>query len=184
MYLKLFLTFVEIGALSFGGGYASLPLIQDYIVNKRGRLTLTEMTDVVTISQLTPGPIAINAASFVGTKVGGPLGAVVATAGSILPQSILMIFLGHLLFRGKRLVILDRMLKALRPGVVGLIGSAALAMTVSSAYPGGLSGGIDIIALVGFVVGFIFYRKNMDMTKLIGLGAGLGLGLGFLEYFL
>lgn len=67
--IQLFIAFVEIGAMSFGGGYASLPLIQDVIVNQKGWLNLLEMTDIVNISQLTSGLIAINAASFVGTKI-------------------------------------------------------------------------------------------------------------------
>lgn len=180
---QLFLSFIQIGAMSFGGGYAALPIIQDVIVNQKGWLTLVEMTDIVTISQLTPGPIAVNAASFVGTKIAGIPGAISATLGSILPQSILMIFLAKILFSGKKVKILDKMLEALRPGVVGLIGSATLAMIISSVFPNGISLDIDYIAIVGFVVGLYLYYKKVDMLKLIALGAGIGLGLGLVEYF-
>lgn len=182
-FLRLFIAFIQIGAMSFGGGYAALPIIQDVIVNQRGWLDITEMTDIVTISQLTPGPIAVNAASFVGTKVWGIPGAIVATAGSILPQALLMIFLGKLIFSGRKVKILEKMLEALRPGVVGLIGSATLSMMISSFFPEIKDFSFDFIALVGFVVGLILYYKKVEMLKLIALGAGVGLGLGLVEYF-
>lgn len=134
MLIKLFFAFLHIGVIAFGGGYAALPIIQDVIVKQHGWLTMLEMVDVVTLSQLTPGPIAINAASFVGTKIAGPVGAVVATIGNIIPQSLLMLGLGTLLFKGKKIQILDNMLKALRPGVVGLIAIATLGMIKSSPF--------------------------------------------------
>lgn len=69
IYLKLFLSFLQIGLFSFGGGYAAMPLIQEQVVTQHGWLTMTEFTDLITISQMTPGPIAINAATFVGSKI-------------------------------------------------------------------------------------------------------------------
>ena len=71
IYLKLFLSFLQIGLFSFGGGYAAMPLIQDQVVSQHGWLTMTEFTDLITISQMTPGPIAVNAATFVGSKIAG-----------------------------------------------------------------------------------------------------------------
>ena len=71
IYLKLFLSFLQIGLFSFGGGYAAMPLIQEQVVTQHGWLTMTEFTDLITISQMTPGPIAINAATFVGSKIAG-----------------------------------------------------------------------------------------------------------------
>ena len=192
IYLELFLAFVQIGTIAFGGGYAALPIIQDVIVRQKGWLTMTEMTDVVTISQLTPGPIAINAASFVGTKIGGIPGAIVATLGNILPQTILMLILGYFLFRGRKIKALDKMLKALRPGVVGLIGTATLTMMISSFVPQGLNylmnhfniKSIDLIALFCFTIGLVLYIKKVDMIKLIGLGAAMGLVLAFVEKYI
>lgn len=177
--IQLFIAFVEIGAMSFGGGYASLPLIQDVIVNQKRWLNLLEMTDIVIISQLTSGPIAINAVSFVGTKMHNIAGAVVATMESVLPQTIILLILGTLLFKGKRLAIVDNILKALRPGVVGLIAAATISMIIVSVFPDGIKQGIDYKALIGFLLGLYFYTKKMDMIKLIGLGAGIGLGLAF-----
>ena len=86
LYLELFWSFFQIGLFSFGGGYAALPLIQAQVVDVHHWLSLSELTDLVTISQMTPGPIAINAATFVGIQLGGPLGAVVCTLGCVLPS--------------------------------------------------------------------------------------------------
>ena len=84
IYLKLFSSFLQIGMFSFGGGYAAMPLIQEQVVTQHGWLTMTEFTDLITISQMTPGPIAINAATFVGSKIAGVIGSVEATSGYIL----------------------------------------------------------------------------------------------------
>ena len=85
IYLQLFLSFLQIGAFSFGGGYAAMPLIQSQVVDHHGWLTMQEFTDLITISQMTPGPIAVNSATFVGIQIAGPLGALVATLGSCRP---------------------------------------------------------------------------------------------------
>ena len=89
IYLQLFLSFLQIGMFSFGGGYAAMPLIQGQVVTTHGWLTMSEFTDLITISQITPGPIAVNSATFVGLKIAGIPGAVVATVGCILPSSVL-----------------------------------------------------------------------------------------------
>ncbi len=184
MLLKLFLAFLNIGMIAFGGGYAALPIIQDVIVRQHGWLSMLEMVDVVTLSQLTPGPIAVNAASFVGTKIAGIPGAVVATLGNILPQSLLMFGLGALLFRGKKIVLLDNILKALRPGVVGLIAIATLDMIISSIFKTTKLLPIDPIAIIGLIIGLILYYKKMNVMRLIIVGAALGISLGFFERLL
>ena len=86
IYLQLFLSFLQIGLFSFGGGYAAMPLIQAQIVDAHGWLTMSEFTDLITISQMTPGPIAVNSATFVGINIAGIPGAIVATIGCILPS--------------------------------------------------------------------------------------------------
>ena len=91
IYLQLFLSFLQIGAFSFGGGYAAMPLIQSQVVDSHKWLSMAEFTNLITISQMTPGPIAVNSATFVGLKVAGLGGAAVATAGCILPSCILVI---------------------------------------------------------------------------------------------
>ena len=88
IYLQLFLAFLQIGAFSFGGGYAAMPLIQAQVIDKYGWLTVADFTDLITISQMTPGPIAINSATFVGNQIAGIPGALVATLGCILPSCL------------------------------------------------------------------------------------------------
>ena len=90
IYLQLFLAFLRIGAFSFGGGYAAMPLIQEEVVNHYHWISMADFTDLVTISQMTPGPIAINAATFIGLQMAGPLGAVAATLGNVLPSCLIV----------------------------------------------------------------------------------------------
>lgn len=99
VYIKLFLSFFQVGLFSFGGGFAALPLIQDQVVDANKWLTLAEFTDLITISQMTPGPIAINAATFVGIRIAGVLGAIISTLGCILPSCIIVSLLGWLYFK-------------------------------------------------------------------------------------
>ena len=94
--LKLFLSFLQIGAFSFGGGYAAMPLIQAQVVIKYGWLTMEEFTNLITIAEMTPGPIAVNSATFVGTKIAGVPGALVATMGCILPSCIIVTLIASL----------------------------------------------------------------------------------------
>ena len=89
IFLQLFWSFFQIGLFSIGGGYAALPLIQAQVVDTYGWMTMTEFTDIITISQMTPGPIAINAATFVGTRIAGPAGAAVATFSCIFVVALI-----------------------------------------------------------------------------------------------
>ena len=99
IYFELLWSFVQIGLFSFGGGYAVLPLIQQQVITQHHWLTVKEFTDVVTISQMTPGPIALNAATFVGMRAAGFPGAVVATVGCALPPALLALIVGHAYFK-------------------------------------------------------------------------------------
>ena len=128
MYIQLFLSFFQISLFSFGGGYAALPLIQGQVVNVHHWLSMTEFTDLITISQMTPGPIAINAATFVGTKIAGIQGAVVSTLGCILPSCILVTLLAWLYLKYQKMDLLQEVLKSLRPAVVAMIGSAGISI--------------------------------------------------------
>jgi len=175
--LELFWVFVQIGAFAFGGGYAVLPLIQRFVVEERGWLSIKEMTDLVSISQMTPGPIAINSATFVGTKVAGIPGAIVATLGNVMPQFILMMILAYFIFRDKKIGFLDKMLKGLKPGIVGLIAIAAISMFQSSLFEGGIMSvsNLSIVALATFIIGFALnLTKRFDLIVLIILGAVMG----------
>ncbi len=180
--LELYWVFLQIGAFSFGGGYAVLPLIQRFVVEDRSWLSLKEMTDLVSISQMTPGPIAINSATFVGTKVAGIPGAIVATLGNVTPQFIIMMILAYFIFRDKKIGFLDKMLKSLKPGIVGLIAIAALSMMSNSLFEGEVAfANISIVAVLTFILGFALkLTKRFDLIAIIIFGAIAGILGNFL----
>lgn len=175
--LDLLWSFVQIGLFAFGGGYAALPLIQNQVVDIHGWLTLQEFTDVVTISQMTPGPIAINAASFVGNRMAGIPGSVVATFGVVLPSLIIVLTLAWAYYRWRSLAFMQGMLWGLRPAVVALIASAGLsilflALFGSRTLPSDL-GSVNVFAVVLFVAGFAVMRIRRPNQILVILGCGL-----------
>ena len=102
IYLQLFLSFLQVGMFSIGGGYAALPLIQSQVVNQYQWLTMGEFTDLITIAEMTPGPIAVNSATFVGIRIAGIPGALIATFGCILPSCFIVSFLAFLYYRYKK----------------------------------------------------------------------------------
>ena len=144
IYLQLFLSFLQIGMFSFGGGYAAMPLIQGQVVTLHGWLSMSEFTDLITISQITPGPIAVNSATFVGLKIAGIPGAVVATAGCILPSCIIVTILARLYLKYRNLDLLQGVLKSLRPAVVAMIASAGILILKNAFW-----GSEESIALTG-----------------------------------
>lgn len=126
--LQLFWSFFQIGLFSIGGGFAAMPIIQSQVVDLHGWLTLKEFADVVTIAEMTPGPIAINAATFVGTRIDGVLGAIVATIGCVTPSCIIVLTLAYFYFKYRDLSAIQGVLGGLRPAVVALIASAGISM--------------------------------------------------------
>ena len=132
IYLQLFLSFLQIGAFSFGGGYAAMPLIQNQVVQLHPWLSQSEFTDLITISQMTPGPIAVNSATFVGTRIAGMPGALAATAGCVLPSCILVTLLAKIYLKYRNLSLLQGVLKSLRPAVIAMIAAAGVSFLVTS----------------------------------------------------
>lgn len=161
IYWQLFFSFLQIGALSFGGGYASMPLIQAQIVTQHGWLTMGEFTDLVTIAEMTPGPIAVNAATFVGTRLGGLPGALAATAGCILPACLLVTLIARLYLKYKNLAVLQSILGSLRPAVVAMIASAGVSILVSAFWGGSVALAATNWRMVGlFLAAFLLLRKT------------------------
>ena len=113
IYLQLFLSFLQIGLFSFGGGYAAMPLIQGQVVTTHQWLSMSEFTDLITISQMTPGPIAVNSATFVGIKIAGIGGAFAATAGCILPSCIIVTVIARLYLKYRNMDLLQGVLQSL-----------------------------------------------------------------------
>lgn len=134
---QLFLSFLQIGLFSFGGGYAAMPLLQEQLVARNSWLSVQEFADLVTIAEMTPGPIAVNAATFVGTKLAGFPGALAATAGVILPACILVTCIARLYLKYRNLSILQGILGTLRPAVVAMIASAGVLLLVNAFWDGG-----------------------------------------------
>ena len=134
LYLQLFYTFFKIGLFGFGGGYAMLSMIQGEVVTRYGWLTPQEFTDIVAISQMTPGPIGINSATYVGfTATGSVWGSVIATFAVVLPSFILMLTISSFFLKYQKPPAVEAIFSGLRPAVVGLLASAALVlMTVEN----------------------------------------------------
>lgn len=178
IYFELFYTFLIIGLSAFGGGYAVMPLIQNYIVDNQHWITMSELADITSLSQMTPGPIMINAATFVGIKVGGSFGGIVATLGSVLPSFILVLILGYLFAKHGNLHFIQNIMKGLRPTIVGLIGVAALTLIITSIILQNSDGtfvGVEMTALVSFIVAlFISMRTKWDTLFIVLIGAIIG----------
>lgn len=177
IYLELFLSFMQIGLFSIGGGYAAMPLIQEQVVELHPWLTMTQFADIVTIAEMTPGPIAINAATFVGIQIGGITGAIIATLGCILPSCIIVMSLAYIYYRFRGLNIVQGVLSGLRPAVVAMIGSAGISLFILAVYgqkslPSNL-GDIDYISLIIFAIGFFIMRKWKPSPLIVMAGSGL-----------
>ncbi len=176
IYFQLFFAFLQIGAFSFGGGYAAMPLIQNQVINKYGWLSTSDFSDLVTISQMTPGPIAVNAATFVGNQVAGIPGAIVSTLGVILPSCIFVTLLAWLYVKYKNLKPLQEVLSALAPAVIAMIFTAGLTILVPTVVPSGFANiatDVNIRAFVLFLVAFFVLQKYKTDPILVMVGCGV-----------
>lgn len=183
---ELFLCFLQVGAFSIGGGYAAIPLIQAQAVEKYGWLSIGEFTDLVTIAEMTPGPIAVNSATFVGLRMAGIPGAIVATLSCILPSLIIVSILGLVYFKYRTLPALQSVLSCLRPAVVALIASAGLSIFINMLTGGsawselGISE-LNYVGVVSFVGAFVLIRRFKQNPILVMLLTGVvGVVLGMI----
>ncbi len=175
--LELFWSFFQIGLFSVGGGMAAIPLIQSQAVEVNGWLSITEFTDLITIAEMTPGPIAINSATFVGIRVAGIPGALVATFGCILPSCIIVSLLAMLYFKYRDLQLMKGILSGLRPGVVALIASAGVSILILALW--GEHGfttvlsDVNFVALILFLTAIIIMRKFKPNPIIVMMGCGV-----------
>lgn len=132
IYIQLFLSFLQVGAFSFGGGYAAMPLIKQQVITTHHWLSISEFTDLISISQMTPGPIAVNSATFVGIKVAGIPGALCATIGCVLPSCIIVGIISYFYIKYRHMDKLQNVLKMLRPAVVALIATAGVSILTTA----------------------------------------------------
>ena len=182
--LELFWSFFQIGLFSFGGGYAALPLIEQQVTRMHSWLTVVEFTDLVTISGMTPGPIAINAATFVGIRIAGIPGALAATFGCVLPSVCVVSLLAFLYFRYRDQRLMQAGLAGLRPAVVALIASAGVTIcrTAFTAEQGSFFSlfGVDGVAVLLFLAAFLLLRWKKPKPILVMLGTGVVGGAAYL----
>ena len=134
IFLNLFWSFFQIGLFSIGGGYAAMPLIQSQVVDTHGWLTMEQFADIMAIAEMTPGPIAINSATFVGTQIAGLPGAVIATIGCVFPSCMIVLTLAYIYYRFRGLSILQGIMAGLRPAVIAMIASAGISLIILSFY--------------------------------------------------
>lgn len=131
IYLKLLLTFIKIGLFSFGGGYAMIPLIQKEI-ESNGWLSPSEFVDIIAVAEMTPGPIAVNSATFVGYKTAGFLGGAIATVGVAIPSLVLILFISKYFFKFQKHPVNTAVFYGIRPVITGLIITAAVLVAETS----------------------------------------------------
>lgn len=160
MLLELFLSFLQVGLFSVGGGYVAIPLIQQQVVAQHGWISMSIFNDLVTIAEMTPGPIGINAATFVGVRVAGLPGAIIASLGFILPSLVIVSLLCWLYYRYQKVKMMQSILSGLRPAVVALIASAALGIAMQAVFGSvrPLPSQLDWLALVLMIAAFVALR--------------------------
>ena len=183
IYLELLWSFFQIGLFSIGGGYAAMPLIQHQVVDVHPWLTMTQFADIMTIAEMTPGPIAINSATFVGIQVAGIPGALVSTLGCVLPSCAIVMALAYVYYRFRGLTMVQGVLAGLRPAVVAMIASAGISLVILSFFgqrslPSDWSG-INLISVFIFGAGLFILRKWKVNPIYVMAGAGV---LGVLLY--
>lgn len=170
MYLliRLFLAFLKIGTFSFGGGYAMLPFIQKEIVDNNHWISISEFMDIIGVSQMTPGPIAINSATFVGYKLYGVLGSIMATLGVIFTSFVLVSIISKMLEKFKESTIIKAALMGMRPVLIALIIKAFLDLAKES-YLNFKS------LIIAVIIGVVILSKKVHPILIIVIAAIIGL---------
>lgn len=193
-FLELFLTFFMIGAVTFGGGYAMLPMIQEQVGMRWGDIISQEsLVNFVAVSESTPGPFAVNMATYVGATVGGQYGGALmsvfgsfcATMGVVLPSFIIILIVAKCYERFKTNRIVKGCMTGLKPAVVGLIGSAVISVIVTVFFPAGWTFSVfaDVtfyVSLATFVTMVILAFKKVHPILIICLSAAIGIIAGYL----
>ena len=181
IFLDLFFTFLKVGLFTFGGGYAMLPMIREEVL-AHGWLTMEELIDFIAVSESTPGPFAVNIATFVGTQCGGVCGALCATLGVVLPSFVILLIVAHVFKKFQKSLVVKGVLSGLKPAVVGLIGAAILSVAGAVFLPDGafvfspallISAGIFSASCV-----LLFWKKIHPIYLILG-AATLGIAGGY-----
>ncbi len=174
---QLFLSFFQVGLFSVGGGYAAIPLIQNQIVNVWGIMTLEEFADLITIAEMTPGPISINSATFVGMRVAGLPGAIICTFACVLMPFIICLILAYYYYKYRNFSGVQTVLGCLRPAVVSLISGAGLSIFTLAIFRNGVFDfsldNLKYLEIGIFGVSLFLLRKYKVSAIKIILGSGV-----------
>lgn len=184
IYLELLWTFLKIGAFTFGGGYAMLPLIQEEVI-AHGWMDTKSLIDFIAVSESTPGPFAVNIATYVGAEVGGIFGSFCATLGVVLPSFVIILIVAKCFERFNKSKIIKGCMSGLKPAVVGLIGAAVISVGLTVFVPNGFSGTIltdftFYMTLTTFLLSAVLAFKKVHPILIICLSALLGITFGVL----
>lgn len=186
IYIKLFLTFLKIGAFTFGGGYAMLPLMQ-YEVLANEWMSEEQLLNFIAVAESTPGPVAINMSTYIGVQTGGLFGALCATLGVVFPSFVIIMLVARFYTKYKNSFIVKNCLIGLRPVVVGLIASAVISLGFGVFFPLGISfSAFDFSffsSVVIFAIVVILAFKKVNPIFLILGSAVLGVITGYVEKF-
>ena len=185
IYWQLFIEFAQISLVCVGGGYASMPLIQSAVVDKYHWLSLSEFIDIFTISQMTPGPIGINAATFAGMHIAGLAGAICATMGFVTPSIFLCIALAKIIFKYGDLGAIHGILNGLRPAVMALIAAACVSFVLLAVWnadkvPKDLIGTFDVRGAIILIGALIAVRRKIGVIKILLVSGVTCLALGLM----
>jgi len=186
IYLELFLTFFMIGAFTFGGGYAMLPLMQEQVAVHWGDILPQEtIVNFVAVSESTPGPFAVNMATYVGSEVGGLLGSACATLGVILPSFVVILIVAKCYEKFRNSSVVKGCMTGLKPAVVGLIAGAILSVASGVFFPAGLA--VEVLKAPAFylsaaifAVMMVLALKKVHPIVIILLSAAAGIIIGYL----
>ena len=185
LLLKLFFAFIQVGMFSVGGGYAAIPLLQEQIVNIYGLMSMEEFSDLITVAEMTPGPISINSATFVGMRLAGIPGVLLCSIGCIIPSFCICLTLAHFYYKYRTVSGVQVVLGSLRPAVVALIGSAGASILMLGLFQTDIKnvvlGNIRLVELGIFVIALFILRKFKVSAISIILGSGV---VGTLIYVL
>lgn len=177
LLLKLFFAFIQVGLFSVGGGYAAIPLIQEQIVSIHGLMTLEEFSDLITVAEMTPGPISINSATFVGMRIAGIPGVLLCSIGCIIPSFCICLLLAHFYYKYRSVGGVQVVLGAMRPAVVALIASAGASILMLALFQAELSdaalGDLRFVELGIFIAALVILRKFKISAVAIILGSGV-----------
>ena len=188
IFLKLFLTFFKIGAFTFGGGYAMLPLMRQEVL-ANGWLSESQIINFIAVSESTPGPFAINMATYIGSETAGILGAICCTLGVVLPSFIIILIVAKFFLAFKENKWMAAVMSGLKPAVIGLIGSAVITVALEVFFPVGLN--VSTFATIQFWISFAIFTLIMILFKikvhpiiLMAISAFLGIASGYLTELL